>query len=182
MPKKVAKVNRIHLDTFKNPVLLTLTRSSLRGGMEAYSDYLKKIIPSLTIWSREDIENSPPFNLPFMKEASWSIAYARRVHLERDRPDLILSSGMHGWAFGPTERNIPSLSILHGTFAGLSDTAYSPTNLQYWRMRYAYSFLERKSAQNAHVRVANSPFTQKEVKRYYGLNSRAILPPIDSQN
>ena len=48
-------------------------------------------------------------------------------------------------------------------------------------MRYLLSHFEKKSVQNAHVRISNSRFTQNEVKKYYACDSRVIEPVIDTE-
>ncbi len=166
-----------------NPVLLTLTEGSLSGGVEVYTRLLRQTFPALSVIGRETLEKKGmnDSGWPFLNEVQHSKNMNAYLKQFSPRPSLILTNGMHGWALDSSLADIPTVSILHGTFSGLADAAFSKTSPVYWRMRYLYASLEKKSAQKAQVVVTNSAFTQKEVLSRYGIPSRMIEPSIDTR-
>ncbi len=165
----------------KKGFFLTLTEGSIQGGMEVYARHIQQAIPSLQVVGRESLAKKNPleWNWPFFQTIQHGKLLADYMNRLPSPPAFVVASGMDGWAL-PKSRPYPLFSVLHGTFVGLAENGYSKTSPLYWRMRYIFPAFEKKSAQNALVRVSNSAFTQQEVKQKYGLDSSVIEPPIDS--
>jgi glycosyltransferase involved in cell wall biosynthesis len=116
-----------------------------------------------------------------LKEPKTGIALSQYVSNLQEKPSVVFSSGMMGWKLGTVKEKIPTISILHGTYEGLAEQAFPKNSLQYWRMKYIYAFFESKSAQNAHVCIANSFFTAKDAEKNYGIKPEVIELPIDTK-
>ncbi len=166
-----------------NPLLLTLTEHSIPGGVEVFSRAIKKAIPEIQIVGKETL-NKNGFDqkgLPYLSEIEHGKNLARYVSSLPTKPPFIIANGMHGWAMEPTKTGIPLISFLHGTYAGLAEAGYSKWDPIYWRMRHVFSHYEKKSAQNGKRVLANSPFTQKDARHFYGVNPHVVELPIDTR-
>ena len=161
-------------------MLLTLSRKTIQGGVEVYAHFLQRVLPKLTILGQEDVPPARQFSLPFLREPLVGKQLAEIVLEKSPLPEIVFTSGMQGWSLPSREKNIPTISILHGTFAGLAENGFRHSALQYWRMRHIFTFFEKRSAQNAHACISNSTHTQRELKKFYGVDSTVIYPPIDT--
>jgi glycosyltransferase involved in cell wall biosynthesis len=159
------------------PVLLTLTKHSIPGGAEVYAQSLQRVIPSLLIVGREDVGVG---SQGISKELAVARAQAEWVKRLPAIPSVLVTSGLHGCDVLSRENGIPTVAIAHGTFAGLAGVSFPMWSPLYWRMKIVHAHAEKKSFANAHVIAANSPFTQRSIKQYYGLDSRVIEPPVDT--
>lgn len=160
--------------------MLTLSRQTIAGGVEVYAQFLKKTIPTLKLIGQEDIPKTNKIAIPFMREPLVGKELAKIIKSSKPLPDLIFCSGMQGWALNLDE-NIPTITILHGTFAGLAENGFRHSPFQFWRMRYIYTYFEKHSALNANICISNSLHTQQEAKKFYNIDSRIIYPPIDTK-
>lgn len=168
------------MNKYCSAVLLTLSHRTIQGGVEVYSHFLQRAFPALTILGQEDIFQNQSIAIPFLREPLVGKHLAEIVIEKPSLPEIVFTSGMQGWALPSREKKIPTISIMHGTFAGLAENGFRRSPLQYWRMRHIFTFFEKRSAQNAHVCIANSAHTQRELKKFYNVESRVIYPPIDT--
>ncbi|MEK6970143.1 MAG: glycosyltransferase family 4 protein [archaeon] len=164
------------------PLLITLTEKSIPGGVEVFAQSLRNTFPSLQIVGRETLSGfSTSHHVPFAGEIQQGLSAAKYVESLSSPPDFVITSGLHGWALPSLSKKIPTVSFLHGTYAGLADAGYSPFSPLFWRMRFLLSHFENKSARQAHRVVVNSSFTQEEAYSYYGLNYSSIVElPINT--
>ncbi len=160
-----------------------LSKTGIVGGMETYSRALARVLPGLRIL--ETMNDSHTTTTSFFRrlfhEPLWGMDLVKQLSSVKEKPGIVLANGMQGWSLRTKGEGIPTLCILHGTFAGLAEMAYPKTNPLYWRMRYLYHWFERQAARNAHVCIANSCFTKEEAKKYYGVDSHIVEPPIDTK-
>lgn len=163
-------------------VLLTLSRDSIPGGTESFARALQRTVPNLRIVGREDVSS---YQNALARHLVNDVETARNLGawLENQpaEPALIFSSGLHGWAIPRVMRNIPTIGVLHGSFFRLADVAYPHWHPLYWRMKGIFSHFEKQSLSHAHVRMANSPLTQKNNQIDYHLDSRVVELPIDTK-
>ena len=164
------------------PLLLTLTEKSIPGGMEVFSQQIKKVFPEIQIVGRETLKekSGKKIEWPLLRDVQHGKRLQEYVAALPIKKEIIIANGMNAWAFPPSPSDYRLITAMHGTFIGLAENGYSKTDPVYWRMRHIYSAFEKKSAINANLCVANSLFTQGEIWRYYGCNSKIIEPPIDS--
>jgi len=168
-----------------NSLLTFTTKSSFKGGVGVYSDYLKKVFPSLRIVSCDSIADFNLRNQFFLLRepiAAKAVSeYFLKKYSDKNLAEqVIFTNGMFGWALKKKEVNAKIVSISHGCYASFADTAMKKTNPDYYRIRFLYSFFEKKSLSNADVRVSNSVFTQEKILEYYGLDSKVIYNAIDT--
>jgi glycosyltransferase involved in cell wall biosynthesis len=126
------------------------------------------------------LSNGLHFPQSLLNDVAVAKAQAEWLENQPDKPSLLFTSGLHGWAVPSTLHHIPTVGVLHGSFFRLADAAYPAWHPLYWRMKLVYSRFEKRSLANAHVRVANSPLTQKNNELDYRLDSRVVELPIDT--
>lgn len=166
----------------ENAVLLTLTRNSIPGGTESYARILEKVVPGLRVIGREDIASyQNDFSSKLLNDVEVSRCLGEWVANQPTPPSLIFTSGLHGWAIPAALRNIPTIGVLHGSFFRLADVAYPHWHPLYWRMKFIFSHFEKRSLAQAHVRMSNSPLTDRNNRVDYHLNSRVVELPIDGK-
>ncbi|MBM3281763.1 MAG: glycosyltransferase [Candidatus Diapherotrites archaeon] len=164
-----------------NAVLFNLSNRSIPGGTESFARVLGKIVPDLRVVGREDVlSDGLRFPQTMLNDVAVAKAQAEWLENQSVKPSFLFTSGLHGWAVPSTLTNIPTIGVLHGSFFRLADVAYPAWHPLYWRMKLVYSHFEKKSLANAHVRVSNSPLTQKNNEIDYQLDSRVVELPIDT--
>lgn len=164
-------------------VLLTHSRSSVEGGLEVFSRNLKNIFPSLQILGKEDILSEKENRLISLiaKEPQLASALAQLVEEKFPNPKVIFANGLYACAIDKKKCQTHIVTFLHGTYSGLAEKAYSKSDLIYWRMKWIYSFFEKKSAHNASIVISNSFHTQREALKEYGINSHVVELPINTK-
>ncbi|MBI4021222.1 MAG: glycosyltransferase family 4 protein [Candidatus Aenigmarchaeota archaeon] len=161
-------------------VLLSLsTSASVKAGVETFSDHLCRALGlHIVDYDRLRAQFPEPFSVIRQPTEAKRLDHWFADHLAEYDPDVIFTNGMDGWAL-QTDR--PVVNIQHGTFAGFARAAMRQTDLNYWRTRILYARYERRSAQRARQVVANSPFTQRNVRRFYRLDSAVIPNAVDTE-
>ncbi len=168
-----------------NSLLTFTTKASFRGGVGVYSDYLKTVFPDLRILSCDSIAGFDVRKLFFLLREPLAAKTVSDYFLKEYKnnvgcEDVIFTNGMFGWALKKKDADAKIVSISHGCYASFADNAMEKTNPDYYRVRFLYSFFEKKSLSNADIRISNSVFTQEKVLEYYGLDSKVIHNAIDT--
>jgi len=106
-------------------------------------------------------------------ETAKSLEVASKVKkmLKGERPDILISNGILGWALSNLE--IPRINIYHGTYEGVRH-AVNGKFLGQLHKRIFLSRLEKLSGKNA-LPVAVSNSTADELSRYYGFPRKEIV-------
>lgn len=157
--------------------------TNVKAGVQMYESYLAGVFPSLeSIFYNGSSCKTILDSFSPVKEPMRSLAVQREFLKAVPGKDvkLLLTSGIYGWSIDAKKHSFPVINISHGTFAAFADAAIKRASLEYMRTRFIYSLFERKAALNATAVVANSFFTQENLKKYYGIESTVIHNPIDS--
>lgn len=160
--------------TFNDP-------EKVKAGVETYSKLLLKVFPDLKIIHLGNIgaENKDFFSL--IKEPMKAKLLGDYVVQNKEvlKPELVITNGMIGWNLTEKKVGCGIVNLQHGTYAAYAKAAMKKTGLNYWRIRYIYSYFERFAAKNASTIISNSKFTANNVKKHYGRDSKTVYPPID---
>jgi len=164
-------------------ILLSLTSSrNVKGGVEVFSDHLKKAFPDLKMINYDSTGMADRNTLPLFRQP----IYAKRLcswfteNIDKYNPDMVFTSGMDGWNIHERNVGCPVVNIQHGTFAAFAKAALRRTSPNYWRIRCIYSHYEKLASRNATKTVSNSHFTRENVLKHYGVDSTVIHNAIDT--
>lgn len=150
--------------------------SEVIGGIEVYASHLKRVFDDLELVDyhshKTEIGDTglAPFREPFRAER-----LAKLVAKKYSKADAIFTNGMFCWDL----YNKNQYNICHGTYSAFAEKAVPKSSLDYYRLKFIYSHYEKKAACNAKKVIANSRQTQENVKKYFGLDSEIIHPPVD---
>jgi len=147
------------------------------GGTEIFVRYLKRAFPeSDLITYSTGKKRAMEMNLGKinLEEAKMGFVTGRKFHEvnRKGRYDVLLSNSTAGWFVSLLRPGIPMINVHHFTFAGMADKVLRGTP-GYSASRYFVPLFERISAFGK-VNVAVSYKTQRELKEYYGQESRVI--------
>jgi len=168
-----------------NAILLTqsFNNAELTGGVERHSALLKEVFPELKVIDAEKAKKEfllariplPHFNE--IKNAFFVQKYLLK-HLKELKPEIIFTQGMFGFLLNEKNTNAKIINFCHGTYAALAENAFKK-NFGYWKTKNVFAHYEKNSAKNASIVIANSEFTQKNIKKYFALESKVIYNPIN---
>ena len=162
-------------------VLLTLASSSkVKAGVEIFNDHLKKVFPDLKILDYDSIREKFAEPVSVFKEPIYAKRLCKWFMDSGFKTDAVFTNGMYGWALDKNILKCPIINIQHGTYAAFAHFARKKKSLDYWRIRYIYSYFEKLSAKNADLVIANSEFTKENLKKYYNVESISINNAVDT--
>ena len=153
---------KIWIATPYNP----LETSKFHGGVEVFSLELQK---KLSRAHQVTFINAGENKSEFIK--SLTLASKIRKLLKRERPDILISNGLLGWAISDLE--IPRINIYHGTYEGMR-RAVPSSFIGSLHKKFVLEKLERLSGRNA-LKVAVSSSTAEELTKYYGFSKTEVL-------
>lgn len=162
-------------------LLTTASSERVHGGVEVFSKYLKQTFPDLEILSFDDIAFEKKLFKPLKEPLKAKYLCNKAMQLINElKPEVIFTNGLTGFALEKNKINVPIINICHGTYSAFADNAIKKLSFEYLRTRFIYSFYEKKAAENADIIIANSKFTQENIKKYYNLESTVIYNGIDT--
>tara|TARA_Y100000310_G_C20606612_1_gene775812 strand:+ start:146 stop:1150 length:1005 start_codon:yes stop_codon:yes gene_type:complete len=151
----------------------------VKGGVELYAKYLSNVFSDIKTVDyhsfQEKIGDTSLF--PF-KEPIRAKKLGEYVSEKYPDAETIFSNGMFCWNLKEKKQ----INICHGTYAAFAEKAYSKTNPDYYRLSFLYNYFEKKAAKNASLVISNSKSTALNVKKFFGLDSTVIYPPVDLEN
>jgi len=153
---------KIWIVTSNNP----LETSKFYGGVEIFFlELQKKLSRNHTVTLINSEENKSEF------VKSLTLASKVRKMLKSERPDILISNGILGWAMSDSE--VPRVNIYHGTYEGMRKAVPSRLigNLH---KKIILAELEKLSGRNA-LKVAVSNNTAEELTKYYGFSKPEIF-------
>lgn len=167
----------------KNLFLTYYDPSKVKAGLETYSRFLVTKFPGLELVHADNagINKAKLFSL--LREPLIAKKLGEYVLKKKDeiRPEFIITNAMIGWNLDEKKCGCRIINVQHGTHAAFANAAMKKTDLNFWRVRFIYSYFERLAAKNAGVVISNSEFTRGNVEKYFGINSSVIYPPIDTR-
>ena len=140
--------------------------SKFYGGVEVFSLELQK---RLSRDHQVTFVNAGEHKSEFVK--SFVLAAKVRKLLRDEQPDILISSGILGWAMSNFE--VPRINIYHGTYEGMRRAVHGSL-LGSLHKKIILAKLEKLSGRNA-LKVAVSNGTAEELTRYYGFPKSGIL-------
>ena len=134
-----------------------LETSKFQGGVEVFSlELQKKLSQDHQVTFIDAGENKSEF------VKSLTLASKVRKLLKSERPDILISSGILGWAMSDLE--VPKVNIYHGTYEGIR-RAVPGSLLGSLHKKIILEELEKLSGRNA-LKVAVSNITAEELCAY----------------
>ena len=152
--------------------------SEVAGGVERYAQYLSEVFPSTKHLDYHSHKKEFGDGFSLLREPIRAKKLGGFVSKNYSNVNTIFTNGMFCWNL--KEKN--QINICHGTYAAFAEKALSKTNPDYFRLKYIYSYFEKKAAKNASKVIVNSKSTAQSVKKYFGLSSEVIYPPVDFEN
>ncbi len=163
------------LAKFNMKILILSPSNNIVGGVEHFSDYLKKVYIEAghEVHIINGINNSPIkriFSLigmgaPYL---GWKIGKIAG----KENFDLLVTNGFLGW-------NIKKghiINVQHGTFAASADRIDKGVNNFKWFIKkYIWGYFEKIAAKRAGIVVAVSVETSIAVKKYYGIKDVKVI-------
>lgn len=162
--------------------LLTLYSSETVGGVERFNDQLQTALDNVVLFSepRHDTQR-PRWNLDRvgMRQAYTAHRVVRSflARHQRDPFSLAISTGITGWPLSIRRLDIPTVQVYHFTLAGFARQALRHRGDRLTTGRIS-AFFDGLAGRGKEV-IAVSPNVLQEVKRFYGLDGRVILNPVD---
>ncbi|MDD1773335.1 MAG: glycosyltransferase family 4 protein [Methanomassiliicoccales archaeon] len=158
-------------------ILTFYSFEEVAGGTEIFVRYLKRAFPEsdlITYSIAKKHKMKADLSKVNLEEAKMGFVTGRKFHENnrKDPYDLVLSNSTAGWFISLLRPGIPMINVYHFTFAGMADKVLRGTP-GYSASRYFIPLFERASAFGK-VNVAVSYKTQRELKEYYGQESRVI--------
>jgi glycosyltransferase involved in cell wall biosynthesis len=158
-------------------ILTFYSFEEVAGGTEIFVRYLKRVFPEsdlITYSMAKKHKMKTDLSKVNLEEAKMGFLTGRKFHENnrRDPYDLVLSNSTAGWFISLLRPGIPMINVYHFTFAGMADKVLRGTP-GYSASRYFVPLFERTSAFGK-VNVAVSYKTQRELRAYYGQESRVI--------
>jgi len=149
----------------------------VQGGMEVFTEHLRQAFPNselITYFSATQGMGRINMERLNLQEAKMGLAIGNKFHkMNRSNPfDLLISNGIVGWYVSILKPEIPMINVHHYTLRGLADNVLVGTP-GYAPSKYIVSLLERTSS-TGKENIAVSCKTQRELRRYYNLDSRVI--------
>lgn len=147
------------------------------GGSELFVNYLKMAFPdsdAITYSSARKGANGPSTDRLNLREIRMGMAIGNKFHRmnRKARYDLIVANSRAGWYVSATPPGIPIMNVYHYTLRGLANGVLRDTPGFIPSKRFMSQF-ERISSVGS-VNVAVSFKTQRELKKYYNLDSTVI--------
>ena len=163
----------------KNVLFLShAATSEVMGGIEIYASYLRTVIPGLLHLDYHSLRGQLGDSiLPALREPVRAKKLGDIVNRGYPDVEVIITNGMFSWNL----RSAMQVNLCHGTYAAFADAALNRMSLDYYRLKYIYSQFEKKAARNAKEVVSNSKGTCSNVKKYFGLASTLIYPPVETE-
>jgi glycosyltransferase involved in cell wall biosynthesis len=167
--------------------LITPYKSSdVKGGIETFNDYLKKVFPELVIIDYQTSKNHsflsklkplPIISMEDPKRALICGKYFLKLH-SKSPFDVVFANGMFGWYLNFRKLDIPMVNLHHGSYASFADNALQKNSIDYFVTKHLYGPFEKLSGRNKE-NIAVSGFIKEQIKRYYGLDSTVIHNCVD---
>lgn len=149
----------------------------VHGGVEVYAREFAKVFPGAQFYdfnSKIDALGDThllPFKEPIRAKKLGGFVKSKIGN------QIVATNGMFCW-------NLPKetvqINICHGTYAAFAEKTFGFADPEFYRLRYVYSGFEKIAAQKAKIVVANSKSTSANIRKYFGLGSKVIYPPVDS--
>ncbi|NWQ41098.1 glycosyltransferase family 4 protein [Bacillus sp. EB106-08-02-XG196] len=164
-------------------ILTPYSSEMKRGGVEIANAYLETIFEEVDYFY---YENESKFKectklYTIFKEEIMSYHVGRKFikASKKEKYDLIISNGMYGWMVKLANLSIPRINIYHGNYIGYHKSTNLEWNLKSKVVSKIHKFFEKlSSSKNKNITV--SKFNQKQLKRYYKINSEVIHLGIDA--
>ncbi|WP_176694423.1 glycosyltransferase family 4 protein [Paraliobacillus sp. PM-2] len=161
--------------------LLTPNKNS-NGGVEVYNNYLTTIFQDVDIFyydSNNVKKRGIKKKLKPFEEIKKSYHVGRefiKAH-KKNKYDLVISNGMFGWYLYFKKVDAVLVNIYHGNYVGYLK-ANMNINIKKAIVFSIKGFFERISGYKKQC-ITVSKFNQKQLERYYGLNSSVIHVGVD---
>lgn len=160
--------------------------SETAGGVEVFSDSLRRIFPDLLTIINSDV------NLNILRSRALSdffknnddlcslLANKRILKIMKDAlVDIIFVNGVYGWYLTLKKIDIPTINIFHGCYGGVANYVLkNGKKLIFYNYKYHNGFMEYLSARGKFV-VSVSQFIRDLLKQYYDIDSTVIPNGVD---
>ena len=159
--------------------------SEFAGGVEVFSENLKKVFPDLFTITNAQL-NSSQLNFRIGKffqnnEGIRSLLLDRvAMKIMRHMPvDVVFVNGLYGWYLTLKKTEVPLINIFHGCYGGVANFILKKDRkLLYHYNKQYLGFMEHLSA-SGKVVVSVSEFVQDLLKQYYEIGSVVIPNGVD---
>jgi glycosyltransferase involved in cell wall biosynthesis len=144
------------------------------GGVERFSQYLKKVFPNMEIFS-----HSGKSRFWFLSEEKMAFSLGSKIKKEHKKKpfDIVFANGMFGWNLG----RIPSINVFHGGYKMLAENCFKGKDrMKYFLANSIHSRFEKKSSKNK-ICVSVSENSRKDLEKYYDISSRVIPNCVDTE-
>jgi glycosyltransferase involved in cell wall biosynthesis len=144
------------------------------GGVEKFSDYLKKVFPDMRIFSYSGRR------MPcILDEERIAFALGRSIKREHKKRqfDIVFANGMFGWNLG----KIRSINIFHGGYKMLAENCFKgKSKVKHFIAASIHSRFEKRSSRNK-VCVSVSENLKKDLEKHYNIRSKVIPNCVDTK-
>ena len=158
--------------------------SEFAGGVEVFSENLKKIFPDLiTITNSKVYLSNTDLYLKFFRNNDvvsslisnrMAIKTMKRVHV-----DVLFVNGLYGWYLTLKKPEVPLINIFHGCYGGVANYILKQgRKLLFHYYKDYLGFIEHLSA-SGKVVVSVSEFVRDLLKQYYDIDSIVIPNGVD---
>ncbi len=153
--------------------------SEVAGGVERYARYLTSVFKDLKVVDyhshKEELGDT---NFALLREPIRAKKLGEYVSKNYPDVETVFTNGM----FCPNLSSKNQVNICHGSYPAFASAAVPLWNPDHYRLKYVYGHFEKKAAQNAAAVISNSKGTEENVRKFFGLGSKIIYPPVDTKN